>query len=93
MKKENIKEYEIGNHCFGEILRVNGVDFDGLKKEDIKEFITDMIDNDINTIPLQRELLKITLEYLQLELTDSNHSKCEQCGDWNDYAKYELPDE
>ena len=37
MKSEDVKIYESGNHCFGDILRVNSVDYEDISKEDIKE--------------------------------------------------------
>ena len=43
MKVEDIKEFETGEHCFGEILLVNGVDYEDIPVQDVKSFILDML--------------------------------------------------
>ena len=88
MKAKDIKEFELGKHCFGEILRVNGIDYNDLSKDDVIEFIMDMFENDINACNLIRDTFKNSLEYLQYDCIESRSSSCDQCGDWNDYAKY-----
>lgn len=35
MKAKDIKEFELGEHCFGETLRVNETDYEDLTKEEI----------------------------------------------------------
>lgn len=90
MKAKDIKDFELGEHCFGEILSVNGTDYDDLKKQDILEFITDMFDNDINSSSLIRDTFKNCLEHLQYDCIESSSSSCDQCGNYNNYAKYGL---
>lgn len=90
MKAKDIKDFEIGEHCFGQILNVNGKDYNDLKKEDILEFIDDRFKNDINASILIRETFQNLLENLQYDLTESSNDTCEQCGNWNSYGKYEI---
>ena len=88
MEVKDIKEFELGEHCFGDILRVNGVDYDDLKKDDVIEFILDMFKNDINADSLIEETFKNALEHLQYDCIESDNDSCEQCGNWNHYSKY-----
>lgn len=90
MKAKDIKEFELGEHCFGEILKVNGTDYEDLTKEEILEFINDMFENDINSSNLIRETFKNSLEYLQYDCVESDNSSCDQCGNYNHYGKYIL---
>jgi hypothetical protein len=89
MKQQDIREFELGNHCYGDILRVNGTDYDEIEKEDVLEFILDMLRNDINSEAITREVFKICLENLQFVDTESNDSRCDQCGNYNEHTKYE----
>jgi len=88
MKETDINEYEIGEHCFGPILRVNGNDYEDLSKEDIVEFINDMFTNNLNSNHLIMETLKLTLQYLEFDCTESDSDSCEQCGNYNNYSKF-----
>ncbi len=88
MKAKDVKEFELGEHCFGEILRVNGTDYDDLTKEEILELITDMFENDINASSLIREAFKNSLEHLQYDCIESSSDSCDQCGNWKNYGKY-----
>ena len=92
MKIKDIKEYELGKHCFGEILTINGKDYVDISKEDAIEFILDMFENDLNSEILIMETFKNALEYLQGERVENNSSSCDQCGDWNYYSKYVVND-
>jgi hypothetical protein len=92
MKATDIKEYELGNHCFGDILRINGKDYEDLSREEVLEFIHDMMTNDINSGAMVREVLEIALSYLQFDMTENYNITCDQCGDWNQYGKYVNPD-
>lgn len=92
MKIKDIKEYELGKHCFGEILTINGKDYVDISKEDAIEFILDMFENDLNSEILIMETFKNALEYLQGEIVENNSSSCDQCGDWNYYSKYVVND-
>lgn len=89
MKAEDITEFELGNYCFGEILKVNGKDYDSFSKEDILEFINDMLINDINSSNLLKETFIASLQYLQFETVETDTSQCEECGNWNYYEKYQ----
>jgi hypothetical protein len=90
MKTSDVKEFEIGEHCFGEILSVNGVDYEDISVEEQKEFIQDMLENNINTSSLLKHVFKQCLEYLQADLEDSNSNYCEQCGNYNSYEKWKI---
>lgn len=90
MKASEIKEFEIGEHCFGEILSVNGIDYEDILVEEQKEFILDMIENNINASSLLKNVFKQCLEYLQADLEDTNSNQCEQCGNYNSYEKWKI---
>lgn len=90
MKIKDIKEYEFGNHCYGDILKINGNDYEDISKEDAIEFILDMFENDLNREILIRETFKNALEYLQGEVITDEYYSCEQCGNFNSYSKYKL---
>ena len=83
-----INEFELGNHCFGEILRVNGRDYEDLTKEEIMGFILDRFENDINSGSLIKDVFKNCLEYLQYDSEETDSSHCDQCGNWNYYSRY-----
>ena len=88
MKAKDVKEYELGEHCFGETLTVNGTNYDDLTKEEILELITDIFENHINASNFIRETFKNSLEFLQYDCVENNSSSCDQCGNWNYYVKY-----
>ena len=88
MKAKDVKEFELGEHCFGEILRVNGTDYEDLTKDEIVELIIDMFENDINAESLIREVFKNSLEHLQYDCIESSSDSCGKCGNWNNYGKY-----
>lgn len=90
MKAKDIKEFEIGEHCFGEILSVNGVDYEDIPVEDVKSFILDMLENDINASSLLKEAFKQCLEHLQADLEDETSSFCETCGNYNTCEKWTI---
>lgn len=92
MKPKDIKEYEEGSHCFGDICVVNGVDFEDISQEDALEFIVDMCTNDISSRQITKQLFKTCLENLQYDMVDSTSSSCEQCGDWNSWSKWKKYD-
>lgn len=87
MKAKDIKEFELGQHCYGEILRINGINYNDLSKEDVLELIIDMFENNINASNLIKDTFKNALEYLQYDCIENNSSSCEQCGNWNNYIK------
>jgi hypothetical protein len=89
MKTKDITEFETGHHCFGDILTVNGREYDDLSKEEVLEFILDMFENDINSANLIKDTFKNALEYLPFTCKDQNSYRCDQCGDYNDYIKWE----
>lgn len=91
MKYSDIKSYEIGESCFDEILRVNGIDYEDLSKEDIMEFINDMF-NSLNGHIYIKETFKTLLENVEGDLVEHNNSSCDQCGNHNTYYKYEVKD-
>lgn len=83
MRKDDITTYIIGEHCFGPILEVNGIEYNDISKEDVNEFISDMLENDINSDSLRRAVFQLVLEHLQLESEESSSDSCEQCGNYN----------
>jgi len=92
MKPEDIKEYEIGEHCFGEILEVNGMGYDDIPKQQVINFINNMLDHEhnINSEMLTQKVFALCLEYLQLEVDEdeSYNSSCETCGNYNHSTKF-----
>jgi phage major head subunit gpT-like protein len=89
MKSEDVKTYEIGEHCFGPILKINETDYEDLNKEEVLELIDDMCRNDINSDSLLFKLLQETLSYIQYDLIEEDNSTCDQCGNWNFHEKYQ----
>lgn len=87
MKINDLKNYEIGSHCFGEILNLNEKTLKQYNKSEIKELINDIIDNNEND-NLINEILPICLEHLNFELEEEDQYECDQCGDHNHYEKY-----
>lgn len=85
-----IKEYRIGEHCYGPILEVNGKDYEELDKKEVRKFINHMMENDINSELLTREIFSMCLEYLQLDYDSENSSSftCGQCGHLNYLDRY-----
>lgn len=85
-----IKEYGIGEHCFGPILQVNGQDYEDLDQGEVIEFINDRMENDINSHSLIRQFFILCLEHLQFEYDgeQSYRSTCDQCGNWNSYERW-----
>lgn len=88
MKAQDIQTYEIGEHCFGPILKINETDYEDLDKEEILELINDMCRNDLNSGLLVFKLLQEALSYLEYDLVESDNDSCEQCGNWNFHKKY-----
>lgn len=88
MKIKDLKDYESEDHCFGEVLKINGKDYEDYSKEEIVEFIQDMFENDVNSEHLIRETFKNALEYLDAEIVDNNRHTCDQCDHDNSYTKY-----
>ena len=88
MKAKDIKYFELGEHCYGKIIRVNGIDYEDLDKEQVIELITDMFENDINASSLIMEAFVNSLEHLQYDEVESDSDICEQCENYNTYAKY-----
>ena len=88
MKESDVKEYETGNHCYGDILRVNGEDYKDIDKQEKIELLLDMFENNHNSELLLRELFSFALGYIDILLVEDTNDKCDQCGDWNTYSKY-----
>lgn len=89
MKPEDIKTYEIGEHCFGPILRVNDVDYEDINESDIIGFINNMMKNDINKSDLIKGLFEQTIQYLGYNMIENSSNRCDSCGNYNTYAKFE----
>lgn len=85
MKAEDIKEFGLGEPCFGPILRVNGKEYEDLSKEDVIEFINDMLLNDLNKENLLMETFRNCLEMLQFDSIESTTDRCDQCSNYNYY--------
>lgn len=85
-----IKEFEIGKHCFGEILKVNGIDYEDLNKEDVLSVMNEMFKNNLNKENLLKDCFKLCLEYLEADTVDYSQDKCDQCGNYNHYNKYKC---
>jgi len=90
MKAKDIKSFEIGEHCFGPILEVNGKDYNDLSEEEVMGFITDMFNNNPNSGLLIRETFEKALEYLDYDDAEYESDHCEQCGNYNNNTKYTI---
>ena len=77
---------EYGHHCFGDILRVDGIDFEDMTKEGQLEIILlAAADKEV-----RREMFQTALYSFEGEEIESNHYSCDSCGDWNSYTKIEI---
>ena len=87
---KDIKSFGEGEHCFGQILEINDEDVYKMDVSELKEFINDMINNNINSESLITELTKVALQYLQFNTIEKERENeiCEQCGGWNFYTKW-----
>jgi len=83
MEEIKVEKFKVGNSCHGDIFEINDIDYDNLDKLEVINFINDMILKDINKEQLIKNIFKLTLEYLQLDVIDSHSSTCEQCGNDN----------
>ena len=88
MKESDVKDYETGNHCYGDILRVNGEDYKDIDEQEKIELLLDMFENNHNSELLLREAISLALGYIELDLVEDTNDKCDQCGDWNTYSKF-----
>lgn len=84
----------INKHCFGENIEVDGISFDELdtdgKKEIINEYLKIYLEESGNDYSLN-ELFKFLVENnMNVEYLKSEHSDCDQCGDWNTYSKLKI---
>ena len=77
---------EYGHHCFGDILRVDGIDFEDMTKERQLEIIL-LAAEDKDS---RREMFKTALYSFEGEEIESSHHTCDQCGDWNSYTKIQI---
>ncbi len=89
MKPEDIKTYELGEHCYGPILVVNGVEYEDLDESDVISFINHMMKDGINKSDLIRNIFETSLSYLKYDMIENSSSSCESCGNFNTYAKFE----
>ena len=48
-----------------------------------------MMENDINKSNLIKELFQTTIEYLQYDMIENSSDRCDSCGNYNSYAKFE----
>jgi len=83
-----VKNWEEGNHCFGEYLRINGEDFEDLNQEEVLKFVIEQLNVSRNKTYILQKTLQMVLEDMDFEIEDSNSSSCEQCGNWNYSTKY-----
>lgn len=90
MKEVDIFEIEQGSHCFGPILKINGVDYEDVPVDDLKELINDMLTNNYNKESLLQVIVLECLGYLQSEQIEYDSHKCDQCGDYNWYSKSKI---
>ena len=81
MKAKDIKEFKITEGCYGEQLSVNGIDYDDLSEKDVIEFITGMIENDLNRHSLIKETFVNALHYLCFDNYHEDDGICDQCGE------------
>jgi len=79
-------EIEYGHHCFGDILRVDGVNFDDMSTERQLEIILLAAENKES----RTEMFKIALYCFEGEEVESSNYSCDSCGDWNSYTKIEV---
>lgn len=88
MKLDEIEEYEIGDHCFGPILRINDKEYNEYSENEIIKIINESFENDINKSALIRECFEKVLSYLPFDIEKSDSYTCDCCGYFNSYAKF-----
>lgn len=88
MKVSDVIEYELGEHCFGPIVKVNGIHNEDISKEDKIELLNDVIMNDDNGELLLDELFIKALEFLDYSVAEESSDRCDQCGNWNSYGRF-----
>lgn len=90
MDIKDINDIEIGESCFGEILRLNGIDYEDINQEDVLNMINYLFKNNLNKHILIKECFKISIDYISTDVVNSNQDKCDQCGNWNTYTKLKV---
>ena len=78
--------------CYGEFLRVNGVNSEDMHKESKIELLSDIIINSPNGRILLEDCLLMGLQHLEFECSDCTRSYCEQCFEHN-YSETYVRDE
>lgn len=84
----HIKTFALGNHCFGNILYVNEIEYKDLNEKEVIYFILNQFNHNINRESLIRETFQNVLEHLEFDNIESDSYHCETCGDTNNYNKY-----
>lgn len=92
MKLKDLQEFEIGNHCFGDILNLNGKNSNDLDENELKELIIDIINQSKESYFLE-EVLTFVLNSLEWECVENDDDICEQCGNYNFYSRYKSPED
>ena len=88
MKAKDIKEYIIENHCMGNDLTIDGVDYNDLSTDDVMEFINDMLTNDTDADTMRKEVMTDLLHNLQFHQSVSEEYWCDQCCHYGGEFKY-----
>lgn len=88
MKLKDIKTFETGNSCFGDILRINEIDYIDIDNQSILNLINQILTTDVNKDIIIKEVLQLCLDNLQFDLIEHSQDYCEQCGNYNYYDKF-----
>ena len=94
-----INKIEIGEHCFGPIIRINGKSIfthEYSNEEDIKkcqetklEILQELINNIDNISPFVfRNLAEMVANVKKMSHICTNGSQCDQCGNYNYLETY-----
>jgi hypothetical protein len=94
---------ETGNHCFGPICRINGQDLmdneystDPVATKEARELVLKLLKDNIESIESMewKELLDMIVHHVKgFECLADDHNTCDQCGNRNEYYKFEKKDE
>lgn len=86
----DIHKIKIGNNCFGNILEVNGLNYDDLDHEEVLNYVVEHLKKDYI---LLLETFKSVLEKIDIKVESSHSSYCAQCGENSYYYEGTVIDD
>lgn len=80
-----MKKIEIFQGCTNNNIRIDGIDFNDIPKEKIKDYLKNQIDNIDSEWTLSQLFEEFITDDFNYKLEEEYNEKCDQCGDyiWN----------